>query len=219
MKKTFMYLALILALTGLIFTGYPVQTSWATGTGVDRSTEANTGITYAHHEIHSGSSYMVSAGQTVSDTNDRTAISLVTGNTAKWCHMIVSATAGASSWFYVREGATITDNQGATLTVYNRNRNSPKTSGVIDTSSNPDLVGSVTYFAEADQADYTENGALIYQELLSSGNKSKGGGDARGTTEIILKQNTVYLFYLKATNNDDNIQNIILDWYEHTNKN
>ena len=167
------------------------------------------------HYVYEGNAYLCSAGQTVSDTNDRTAIAILTPSSRKHIHIVASAQCGAGSWFYIREGATITDGQGATLAVYNRNRNSPNTSSVIDTSATPDLVGSATYFAEADQADYTENGSLIYQELLSSGDKSRGGAATWGREGFVCAPNTVYLFYLKATSDLDCIQNVNLGWFEH----
>jgi hypothetical protein len=185
---------------------------------IDPATHTIQTIDYSHHEIHSGSSYTVSVGQMVSDTNDRTAIGFTTGNTTKWAHMVITAAAGAASWLYVREAATIANTQGADVTCYNRDRNSSKTSLMKGTSTGTAVAGKVTYFAEADQADYTENGTLIYQEMLASGSKSKSGGTSRGTSELILKQNTAYLIYLKALNADDNVQNIVLDWYEHTNR-
>jgi len=195
-----------------------------TGTGkgyrdvaLDLSTRALETIDYAHHEIHNGGSYTVSVGQTVSDANDKTAVGFTTPATAE-IHMVITAAAGAGSWLYVREGPTIANNQGAATVVYNRNRNSTKTCGLIDTATNPNAVGKVTYFAEADQGDYTENGALIYQELLSSGNKSKDGGASRGTSEIILAAGTAYLIYLKEIGSDACTHNIVLDFYEHTPK-
>ena len=179
-------------------------------------TGAISAIDPEEHSVHDGEAYLCSAGQTVSDTNDRTAIAIKTPLSRKHLHLVASAQSGAGSWFYIREGPTITDGQGATLAVYNRNRNSVNTSGVIDTSATPDLVGSATYFAEADQADYTENGSLIYQELLSSGDKSRGGAATWGREGFICKPDTVYLFYLKATSDLDCVQNINLGWFEHT---
>ena len=186
--------------------------------GLDSATKAAEVIDYAHHEIHSGSSFVASTGQMVSDTNDRTAIALVTPNTTRWLHMVAIATASEAAWFYIREAPTITNNQGATLAAYNRDRNSTTATTAINTAVNPSAAGNVTYFAEADQADYTENGTLIHQELLASGSRnSTSGGGSRGLAEVILKQNTAYLFYLKSLNANDNYHNIILDWYEHTN--
>lgn len=184
---------------------------------VDGMTTAQVGITYDHHEVHSGSSFTCQVGQLVSDTNDRTALSVLTPAGTKLGHMVASGTASTAAWFYIREGPTITDNEGATQAICNRNRSSETASIMIDTSQNPDLVGSATYFAEADQADYTENGTLIYAELLASGvRQSSGGGGSRGTSEFILKASTKYLFYVKSLTADDNYHNVILDWYEHT---
>ncbi len=181
---------------------------------LDGITEAAVTVDYDHHKIHDGDSYTCQVGQLVSDTNDRTAIAFKAPSTSKWVHIIAKGTASSPAWFYIREGATVADNQGATQAVLNRDRNSANTSGVIDTSQNPDATGAATYFAEADQAHVTENGTLLYQDLLAA-EKKKGGGDTRGTSELVLEPNIQYVFYLKSLNNDNNYHGIVLDWYEH----
>jgi len=185
---------------------------------IDPATLAVIEIDYEHSRVHAKVAYKCAAGQMVSDINDRTAIAIKTPNSPVEIHMVASAQVGTTSWFYIRESPTITDGQGATLPVYNRYRYSVNTSTVIDTSATPDLVGSATYFAEADQADYTEDGTLIHQELIGGGFQSRDGGNTRGRAEFVCKPNTAYLFYAKATTDNDTIQNINLDWYEITDK-
>ena len=93
---------------------------------LDASTFATTTISYAHHEIHSGSYYHCQYHQMVSDINDRSIITFRTANTASWVHMFARGSATAFSNWYIWEAPTVTDNTGAPLTVFNRNRNSIK---------------------------------------------------------------------------------------------
>ncbi len=175
-------------------------------------------IAYPHHEIHEGDAFTCQVQQLVSDTNDRTALAFKTAAGTKRVHMFAKGTASSPAEFIIREACTVADNQGATQAVLNRQRASANATTVIDTSQNPDTAGAATYFAEADQAHITENGTLIYIDLLAA-EKKKGGGDTRGEAEFVLKPDTQYAFYMKSLNNDDNYHGLVLDWYEHTDSN
>jgi len=177
--------------------------------------KAPIGINVAHHEIHEGDGFTCQVSQLVSDTNDRTAIAFKTPAGTKRVHMFAKGTSSSAAMFLIREGPTVADNTGATQPVLNRHRGSAKTTIVIDTSQNPDAAGAATYFAEADQANITENGTLLFEDLLAA-EKKKGGGDTRDESEFILKPDTQYVFYMKSLNNDDNYHGLVLDWYEHT---
>lgn len=187
-------------------------------TAIDSTNNALVGVTDGHYHIHMGDSFTISVGQMVSDTNDRTAVAIKTPSGTVRLHVVATAISSAASWFYIRRGPTVVDNQGATLEVFNRDDNSGNTTGVIDTSQNPDAAGAATYFAEADQGQYTENGTLMHSALMAGGVKSAfgGGGETRGLRERKLLPDTVYLFYIKSLTNDNNYHNLMLDWYEHT---
>ena len=175
-------------------------------------------LSHGHFEIHEGRSFTASNYQMVSDTNDKTAIGLLTPAGDRKIHMFARGVASAIGQFLIREGPTVTDNQGATQAVYNRYRDSATTSIVLDKSQNPDTAGAATYFAEADQAQYSEDGTLLFCELLAAGTGPKvAGGNTRAEGEFILKVSTYYLFYIKSLSNDDNYHSLVLDWYESTN--
>jgi len=188
---------------------------------LDPSTHAMVGIDYAHHEIHGGSAYILNATQTTANSDDNlTAVTITTPNTTKWLHMFAMASATGAAWFRIYEAVTIASNTGTSLlTAYNKNRNSSNTSAIIETKSNPDTTGSAIFWDETDAAgaNLTLGTTIIHEEQIAAGRSSYA--QSRNVGELILKQNTNYAFVLENEGASANIHHIILDWYEHTDKN
>jgi hypothetical protein len=169
---------------------------------IDGSTHSQTIIDYAHHEIHSGSYFR--SGMNYSLANGEVAtFGLVTPNTTKWLHMTWDLVASADGTFALLEDVTSFAG-GASVTPINHNRNSATVSTATCTKG---MTGS-------DLITPT-GGTQILGATLSTG---KGSVVSRGTTgEFILKQNSKYLFrYTNGTS--ANIVSLILEWYEHTDK-
>lgn len=185
---------------------------------IDEVTGAITAIEYEHHELHMGDSFSCWYMQTVSDTGDKSIISFRTANSARWVHLTLTASATVMAHVRVLEAPAITNNTGATLAVYNRNRNSTTQSTVIDTSQNPSLSGSATYFTELTMGNVVGGTELAHEHLGTGEGKKTVGGTARGQQEWILLPNTLYAVEMESTNDDDNIHIITLNWYEHTNR-
>ncbi|MCP4640599.1 MAG: hypothetical protein GY851_09210 [bacterium] len=185
---------------------------------VDNSTLAVNTISYEHHEIHSGSSFVAHYSQAVSDTGDKTIIAFKTPAGTKWCHVTFSASCTAAAAAYILEGPTVTDNEGATLAIYNRNRNSGNASTVLDTSQNPDTAGSATYFTE--NTDHQVTGGTKLDEVFLGGNEGPRsvGGTSRGDQEWVLDAGVQYAFVVESLDNNDNSHNAEVNWYEHTDK-
>lgn len=188
-----------------------------TGCAEDSATEVAIGIDYAHHKIHDGDSYSAWYEQTVSDTGDRTIIVFRTDNTPEWGHLTMTVSATASAHASIFQGPAVVDNSGASLNIYNRDNNSPNTSVMWDSSTNPDTQGQATYFTELTMGNVV-GGAEIAHIHIQAGNKKTVGGIGRGTHEWILQQNTYYAFEIESENNDDNTHTITIDWFEHTNE-
>jgi hypothetical protein len=188
---------------------------------IDPSSHGMVVLDYEHHETHGGSSYVAFVSQiTASSDDNMTAITVTTPNTTKWLHMFAHAGTSGVSWFRIYRGVTIGANAGTSLaTAWNRNENSTKTSGIIETKSNPDTTGSAIYWDETDAAgaNLTLGTTIIHEELIGAGKASFA--QTRGLGEIILKQNTNYAFVLENEGAAANKHSIILDWYEHTDKN
>ena len=190
---------------------------WLRGTLRDSATDSLLAIDYDHHKIHFGDSYTCHYEQEVSDTGDKTIITFRTPDTTKWIHVIALASASFPATFSIIENVTITDNTGATLAIFNRDRNSGNTSGVWDTSQNPDVQGDATFFTEVTMGNVTVGTEIEHAHMASGAGPRAIGGENRGLSELILKQNQEYAFVVESLTNDTNSHAIILNWYEHTN--
>ena len=178
-------------------------------------------VDYAHHEIHSGSSFHVGYSvTTASSDDDVTGIMFTTPNTTKWLHLVATFNCSDPAEAIINEAPTLADaGDGTDKVVLNRNRNSATTSTVSSLEDTP-TVGSVTTMTEAEwTAVGVTNGTELEHEFLAGGSGPKAiGGTARGTQEWVLKQNTTYVFYLQNTGANANSHSISLDWYEHVDK-
>jgi hypothetical protein len=168
---------------------------------VDASTHSLVGITYAHHEVHSGTHYFYDSHHDIAKAGVLEHL-IITSDTSKQAHFEhgVESTAGQVV-VELFEAPTVTDN-GALETSRNRNRNFA--------DNNTTLV----YEAPT----VTVDGDLIDSSVYGTGKNSSTGGGDRGDREIVLKQNTIYL--LRVTERDvlATTINLIFDWYEHAYK-
>jgi hypothetical protein len=187
----------------------------------DLSTHSLQVIDYDHHEIHSGSSFHVGYSvTTASSDDDVTAIMLKTPNTTKWCHITATFTCSDPAEAILLEGPTLADaGDGSDKAVLNRNRNSTTTSTVASLEDTP-TVGSVTTMNETEWTAVGVSGGTELEHVYLQGGSGPQavGGVSRGTQEWVLKQDTIYVFYLQNTGANANAHSISLDWYEHTDK-
>ena len=162
----------------------------------DGATDAIKVIAYSHHEVHDGSHYFIE-GYAALGLNGTLYVKLVTPNTKKWAHFLWTIGGVALTTTTLVEGPTGGMAGGSPVTIFNSNRNSLKTSGLVITSGVTAPTG----------------GTIISQE--SFGSKQTSGSTSRGE-EIILKQNTTYCrtFLSGAASN---VISFRATWYEHTN--
>lgn len=195
--------------------------SWLGGVpGNDASTGAVMTVEYAHHEIHSGSSFAVGYSVTTGNNDDhRTSIGFTAPNTTKWMHLVATVSASHAAEFFLREAPTIDNDAGTQAVAYNRNRNSTKVSTVLSLEGTP-TAGSVTTFTEAQLAGATFSGgtSLEYVLMQAGGGPKAVGGASRGSQEWILDQGVTYLLTVQNVGANANTHVIHLDWYEHTDK-
>jgi len=166
----------------------------------DGVTNAIRTIDYQHHEIHAGSAFTVSKVITV-PAGLKAWLLITTPNSDKWAHMTFSVTCDAAytSTFY--EGPDYAGGTGVLEVNHDRNSLTAATTTVTHTPSENSAAGG-------------EGTALwTFQGGASHPASTQVSSGARG--EFILKQNTLYLLEIVATEND--IAYFQLDWYEHTN--
>lgn len=169
------------------------------GDGIDGSTNTLQFIDYEHHEIHAGSHYTVFNyvdGLSVGDTVEFT---VTTPDTTTWAHMSYELESITGGKLEIFEGTTGVSG-GTTITPINNNRNSTNTS---------------TLTILLDPTAITDDGTSLGIYLAGA---NRGSGQIRRDKELILKQNTTYLFRFTSTANSNSL-GYIAKWYEHADKN
>lgn len=177
---------------------------------IDSSTNAIETIDYAHHEIHAGSAFVLSATDLDLDTAQVLSIAFTTPNTAKYFHVVASGSNTSNSEWEILEGPTITVDTGSDLVIYNRNRNSLAASGALNIKTVPAAGATLT-------PTITVDGTILEAETIGAG-KNQSTGVTRSDAEWILKPNTTYAFRITGLA-DNGTASVRLFWYEHTDKN
>ncbi len=155
-------------------------------------------IDFDHHKVHEGDSYEVSIAQDVAGEASLDLL-VITPNTTKWLHMFLEGQSEAEGFWYVYRDTNSTGGSG--ITPLNKNENSINTSGATITSG----------------PTVTTPGTQIRIAKTGSGNKV--GGFIRGVGEMILKQNTKYLFRFTNSIAQDKWVSQQLTWYENISRN
>ncbi len=186
----------------------------------DGITGADIGINFDHHKIHDRDSFHVSYSVvTANSDDDVTAIMFKTSNTAERIHIVATFTSSDPAEAIINEAPTLADSgDGSDKAVLNRYRDSTKTSTVQSLEDTPTL-GSATTMNETEWTNVGVSSGTELEHIFfagGSGPQAVGGG-SRGTQEWVLKQNTIYVFYLQNTGANANTHAISLDWYENTN--
>jgi hypothetical protein len=175
-------------------------TSWRR-VRIDTSTRSLQAIDYAHHEVHSGSSFVVSDVQAVDTTTMQWMVT--TPNTTKWAHMIFAFDCTGEVQIVITEGA---DRNGTNALVeINNNRNSATT--------------ATTVMHRAVSGGTTDGAVTIFSHRSGStgvGSKTVSAGGGRAENEFVLKQNTKYI--VTITTYAAVYVSAIFDFYEHTDK-
>ena len=154
-------------------------------------------LAYEHHEIHAGSHYLISNSTTLGN-GAVIDFSLVTPNTTKWAHLTFDVEGSQELSVVVYEDSNF-DADGTPIVPLNNNRNSANTSGLTI------------------QSDPTVNAAGTQRFAQSKGANKQAGLITR-KRELVLKQNTKYLFRITNGSTSDNLISYNADWYEHTDK-
>ena len=161
-------------------------------------------ITELHHEVHTGDTYVVNYSATGKNAGQTINVYMKTGS--KSLHMVLGYSGSGAVYGRILEAAIVTANTGTNAQpVYNRNRNSGKTSNIYDNATSP-AAGVVGV-----DVTVTGNGTIIYAEY--SGAAKQVGGQGRDELEFVLKPNTPYVFQCES-NAAGIVINLNLSWYE-----
>ena len=166
----------------------------------DGITTALKTISYEHHEIHGGSSFVVSDVQNVDSTTMKWQVT--TPDSTSYGHMLFNVDCTGEMYMLITEGSDRTD--GTALSEVNRRRvGTPDAATVIVTRTPTDGAtdGATTILA-------TRSGST------GVASKTISAGGARGENEFILKPNTKYVIAITTYANI--YVSLQLDWYEHS---
>ena len=198
---------------------------WGSGAGevddvrMDASTNSLQTIDYAHHEIHSGSTFRVQHNQVdipAAGSSGELVIAFYVPAGTEWPHMMWEFVHEGSMTMTVYEGVTFNASAGTDRAPKNSNRNSSHTS-ILQGKATGSLVSNYVTVGENSADSIYSGGTAISVKKDYSTKNTSGGGVRRN--EVILKADTNYAFVLK--NNETSTQGgqIRLEWYEHTDKN
>ena len=198
---------------------------WGSGAGetddvrIDGSTNSLQTIEYEHHEVHSGSSFTCHYANEVTNIGEMTAIAFNTPAGTKFIHLTITAaaTGGASVGLY--EVPSIDVDEGTELAIYNHNRTKTATESIVSSIATVPVVNKATSYNEvqAAGANITLTTPLLLK-YIGTGGKGSIGGEGRGTSEFVLAASTQYVILMTSLTDDTVVNNITLDWYEHTDK-
>jgi hypothetical protein len=168
---------------------------------LDNASGALVGIDYAHHKIHIGDHFFI-ANYAALSTGNTIIFGVTTPNTTKWAHMSWDIHGTNETLFQVYEAATFTG--GTPVTCQNNNRNSNTLSGLtVVTTPTITVAGNLI------------EAVLLGADLVSP-SRADFVGAANRERELILKQNTQYVFIFTSNGYDINLSYLAY-WYEHTN--
>lgn len=167
-------------------------------------------ITFAHHKLHDGDAYSVDDVITLGDGGVRE-ILIITPNTTKWAHMVFSAATALKGQAELFEGAQPGYIAANAIPIYNRNRNSSNTSGLLVCHT----PGNNSSSSSSGEAGVEVRLAFQAWGAVGLGNNPGHGGGDRGTVEWMLKQDETYLVRV-TSQAATNVCSIHLDWYENT---
>lgn len=178
----------------------------------DASTEAMTCIDYVHHEVHEGNAFVYN--EVDESMLDDAVVMIVfrTPATGKKIHFFWDVNWKAAGHIQLFEGPTWTQGSGTQRPIFNRNRASGNNSVILEDTTGAflptmNVISKPALFA---------GGTVIRAEYVFSDKKI--GGQSRDDNEMILAPDTQYGFICTA-DAGTNAVNILLSWYEHTDKN
>jgi hypothetical protein len=155
-------------------------------------------IDIAHEKIHEGVHYKTGFQDITMNVDDTITLLFVTPNTSTQMHYTLTSQTTGEAIIYFYEG-TVTSSDGTLSTSYNRNRNSLNLSSLL-------VYKTPTVTTDGMKLSEKWVGSEVF--------KGDIGGDVRGNSEFILKEDTKYLIRLTAVS--DGMKGAIGgDWYEH----
>jgi len=196
---------------GALLTG----SEWKTGKdGIDKTTNVQSVIDYAHHEIHGGSTYRVQVFDDAipaTGSNGELVIGfyIPTGN--KHPHMLWDFVHEGDMTMTLLEGVTLTLGTGTDVLCKNSRRDAGDTSFLQGVATGALVSNYVTK-----NPTYTGGTVVSLKRNYAARNV---GAEGTRRNEVILADDTYYAFVLDNNVTSAQGGQIRLEWYEHTDRN
>ena len=172
---------------------------------MDASTHTLQTIGYEHHEIHSGSHFFVHGYLDIVGANDVLDFTWQMPDSTKEIHWNWTIDFEKGLTWSIYEDAVATNPLDNTITPYNSNRNSKKTSST-----------TMKYELQVDLAAANADTNVTNATLIATGKSgdNRTAGEAERSNEIIMKSGSLYC--LRAATTAAGYINFDMQWYEHT---
>ncbi len=167
-------------------------------------------IDWEHHEVHDGDTYQVFFEDITLDDNATINFAFKTPPaTTKQIHMVVEYATKVGGQMTVLEAPTWTAQSGTKIVPINMNRISTKTSSILGNETS--TVYTANEIALNVTTILTTNATVVESDAVYG---SKWAGGARGTKEIILEGDTLYVVLFTAEG-ASNFGHLKMRWYEY----
>ena len=187
----------------------------STGGVCDEMTNSLITISYEHHEIHEGDSFVVSIVDTTMASAETLVLAFKTPAGTKRAHLIYEYSTLTGAHCELIEGPTWDQGSGAAVTITNRLRAASPASSILLENR-----GQVTFTASDEMISNptTLSGGTVIDTNYSFGSNKLPESSRRGQHEFILKPDSTYAIRFTSDASSNKGQ-IIVDWYEHTDSN
>ncbi len=180
----------------------------------DSLTDVLSVIDYAHHEIHSGSSFTTDVVDSVMADTDTLVVAFRTPDSSERPHMFTGFSTLVGGYIEFWEGATWTAGTGNQIDIINRFRVPPLHSSTLleDTSG---AFLATDHVIENPGGLNVAAATLLHIHYAFGITPRPSTAERREDREFVLAPDTQYAIRFTAVGNANAAQ-ILLHWYEHT---
>jgi len=195
---------------------------------LDTITRALVMIGYAHKELHDGRMFHVGVSQSVTDTNNITALVFSTPLAGgREIHLVAHGSADDAVEYKLIETPSVDEAEGTSqLTIYNKNRNSSNLSGLFDADPVKGTGGVFEWTGVGEESDQFTIGDDLFHVSALEGSAPAGSfwvdlGDAQAATMVTnataaidaAQATTANAATVEATDGTGNTIDVIADGY------
>ena len=184
---------------------------------IDEVTHSLATMSYTHHEVHAGSSFIFDYVDEALADDETITLAFKTPAGTKRLHFFPQFTTLVGGDMRVYEDTFWTAGTGSAQSVINRKREDSMSSSIIleNVSSASTFIANGKIIANPTGHD--SSAATMIRHLYGWGKKEKFNAAGEDENELVLNPDTTYAVVFTAEGGSNKAQ-LILNWYEHTDK-